>query len=55
MTKHIGAMRPNYLVTADDVGTQLSAQVLPQDDRNRKVLFLTSMTDIYHRKQKIPE
>ncbi|KAK4283253.1 hypothetical protein QN277_000226 [Acacia crassicarpa] len=31
-----GAMRPNYLVTADDVGTYLSAQVLPLDDRNRK-------------------
>lgn len=31
-----GAMRPNYLVTADDVGTYLSVQVLPLDDRNRK-------------------
>ncbi|XP_028756481.1 uncharacterized protein LOC114729251 isoform X2 [Neltuma alba] len=31
-----GAMRPNYLVTADDVDTYLAVQVLPLDDRNRK-------------------
>jgi hypothetical protein len=32
-----GAKKPNYLVTADDVGLCLAIEVQPLDDRNRKV------------------
>lgn len=38
-----GAKQPNYLVTADDVGTYLAIEVQPLDDRKRKVSLITSV------------
>lgn len=41
VVQNVGAKQPNYLVTADDVDTLLAIEVLPLDNRKRKVLFST--------------
>lgn len=38
-----GAKQPNYLVTADDVGTYLAIEVQPLDNRKRKVFLWVSI------------